>query len=57
MTLKESPSLDRKIEELLNRKPNKWGNVPIKAFEQDIGLLQKVVMQQREQIHKLESEK
>lgn len=42
--LQELGNLDietEKLTELLNRKPNRWGNLSIKEFERDIALLQK----------------
>lgn len=34
---------NNQIQELLNRKPSRWGNLSIKTFEQDIKLLQNEV--------------
>lgn len=31
--------MPNKLEEILNRKPSKWGNLSTKTFEQDIALL------------------
>lgn len=35
--------MDKKLQELVNRRPNKWGNVTIKEFERDIQTLQDAV--------------
>ena len=43
-------SMNERVKELLNRKPNKWGNVDIKTFEQDIKLLQETIVSQQEKI-------
>lgn len=40
--------LNLKIQELVNRKPSKWGNVSIKTFENNIRLLTTAVKKQDE---------
>ena len=35
--------MEKKLKELVNRRPNKWGNVTIKEFERDIKMLQDAV--------------
>lgn len=52
-SIKVNPGLDRKVEELLNRKPLKWGNVPVKTFNQDIELMQTIIIQQQSEIERL----
>lgn len=42
--------MNERVKELLNRKPNKWGNVDIKTFEQDIQLLQETIIKQQDTI-------
>lgn len=49
--------MDEKIQELLNRKPSKWGNVSIKTFQNDIRLLQQTVVLQDEKIKEYERER
>lgn len=46
--------MEQKIQELLNRKPRKWGNVSIKTFEQDMRLLQSTVKAYQESFKELE---
>lgn len=41
---------DKRLQELLNREPKKWGNVSIKEFERDITLLQNEVLILRERL-------
>lgn len=36
-------TVEKKLQELVNRRPNKWGNVSIKEFERDIKMLQDAV--------------
>lgn len=38
------------VENILNRKPNRWGNLTNKEFERDIQLLQEEVLRLREQL-------
>lgn len=35
---------DKHLEELLNRKPNKWGNVSVKEFQRDILIMQNTIL-------------
>lgn len=35
--------MEKRIQELLRRKPNRWGNLSVKAFEQDMKLLQEAL--------------
>lgn len=44
--------MTNKLQELLNRKPGKWGNVSWRAFEQDIELLQTTITEQQTIIDK-----
>lgn len=41
-----------RLEELINRKPSKWGNLTIYEFERDIKILQ----EQAERVEELEKE-
>ena len=41
-----------RLEELINRKPNRWGNLTIYEFERDIKILQ----EQAERVHELEQQ-
>lgn len=41
--------MTERLQEILNRKPSKWGNLTVKEFERDIKLLQ-------ERVQELESE-
>lgn len=41
-----------RLEELINRKPNRWGNLTIYEFERDIKILQ----EQAERVEELEKE-
>lgn len=47
--------MNKRIQELINRKPTKWGNVSIKTFEQDIKLITYTVAKQRTLIDQIES--
>src|SRR5690606_1577400 len=40
------------LQEILNRKPSKWGNLTVKEFERDIKLLQERVQELEELTHK-----
>lgn len=44
--------MEKRVQELLRRKPGKWGNLTVKAFEQDMKLLQDTL---REEMKKTES--
>lgn len=44
--------MHKRIPELLNRKPHKWGKVSVKAFEQEITILQEAL---RNEMKKSES--
>lgn len=39
--------MNKRVQELINRKPSRWGNVSIKAFQQDIRLLTTTVQKQQ----------
>lgn len=54
MTNKErADGMDEKLQELLNRRPKRWGNVSVKTFEQDIARLQEAVKNYQSIIHEL----
>lgn len=35
--------MEKRLQELVNRKPSKWGNVTVKEFNRDIQMLQNAV--------------
>ena len=41
---------DKQLIDLLNRRPNRWGNLSIKEFERDILLLNNTVLELQQQI-------
>lgn len=44
--------MTERLQEILNRKPSKWGNLTVKEFERDIKLLQERVQELEELTHK-----
>jgi|SRR5690625_4947971 len=44
--------MDERLQELLKRKPSKWGNVSVKTFEQDIKLITSWVKEQQKLTNK-----
>ena len=44
--------MTEQLQEILNRKPSKWGNLTVKEFERDIKLLQERVQELEELTHK-----
>lgn len=40
--------MEGRIQELIRRRPSKWGNVTVKAFEQDMTLLQDTLKKELE---------
>lgn len=43
---------NKHLQELINRKPNKWGNITIKEFERDINILQNTILELQEELEK-----
>ena len=43
--------MEKRLQEIVNRRPNKWGNVTIKEFERDIQLLQDAVKTKTKERH------
>src|SRR5690606_14610370 len=50
--LKVENQMTERLQEILNRKPQKWGNLTVKEFERDIKLLQERVQELEELTHK-----
>lgn len=46
--------MTERLQEILNRKPSKWGNLTVKEFEGDIKLLQERVEELEKQSHGIE---
>src|SRR5690625_143858 len=49
--------MTERLQEILNRKPSKWGNLTVKEFERDIKLLQERVQELEELNRILSSDK
>lgn len=49
--------MTERLQEILNRKPSKWGNLTVKEFERDIKLLQERVQELEEFNRILSSDK
>ena len=48
--------MTERLQEILNRKPSKWGNLTVKEFERDIKLLQERVQELEQKNDKLKQE-
>lgn len=48
--------MTERLQEILNRKPSKWGNLTVKEFERDIKLLQECVEELEQKNDRLKQE-